>query len=77
VLHDFLPQVFHEPFFPKSLKTTLESFQIFLKICGDICKSRCTSGISNTNTDTSAKIATSINDTVSEFIDDVNNTTGK
>jgi hypothetical protein len=45
---------FHESSSPKLLKG---SFQIFLKILGDIPKSRCTSGIN----DTSGKFATGIN----------------
>jgi hypothetical protein len=37
----------------------LGPFQIFLKICGDIRKSRCTTGVN----DTGGKFATSVNDT--------------
>jgi|688.fasta_scaffold212976_1 hypothetical protein len=39
---------FHESSSPKPLITVLGSFQIFLKIFGDICKSMCTTAINNT-----------------------------
>jgi hypothetical protein len=48
VSQNFLLQVFHESSSPKPLKITLGSFQIFLKICGDIRKCRCTTGIKDT-----------------------------
>jgi hypothetical protein len=48
-----LPRFFASGFFresssPKPLKIALGSFQIFSKIRGDIHKSRCTTGITNT-----------------------------
>jgi hypothetical protein len=49
----------------KTLKITLGSFQIFLTIPGDICKSRYSTGINNT----SGKFATSVNDTGVNYID--------
>jgi hypothetical protein len=39
---------FHESSSPRPLKITLGSFRIFSKICGDIRKSRCTTGINDT-----------------------------
>jgi len=47
VSRDFLHQIFLSSS-PKPLKITLASFQIFSKFCGDIHKSRCTTGINNT-----------------------------
>jgi hypothetical protein len=47
---------FHESSSPKPLKITLGSFKFFLKIRGDILKSRCTTGIN----DTGGKFATGI-----------------
>ncbi len=44
----FCFRFFHESSSPNSLKITLGSFQIFSKICGDMRKSRCTTGINNT-----------------------------
>jgi hypothetical protein len=38
----------HESSSPKPLKITLGSFRFFSKILGDICKSRCTTGINDT-----------------------------
>jgi hypothetical protein len=51
---DSVTRCFASYFFPKSsslkyLKITLGLFQIFSKIHGDICKSRCTTGINNTS----------------------------
>ncbi len=58
VSRDFLLQIFsmnHLP--PKPLKITLVFVQIFSKIHGDICKSRCTTGINNPGVvDTSGKL---------------------
>jgi hypothetical protein len=60
VSRDFLLQVFfHESSSPKPLKITLVSFKIFSKNHGDICKSRCTTGVNYTG----GKFATGINDT--------------
>ncbi len=44
----FASGFFHGSPSPKTPKTTLESFQIFSKIRGDIRKSRCTTGINDT-----------------------------
>jgi hypothetical protein len=54
VSQDFCFRFFHELSSPKSLKITLGSFQMFLKIREDICKSRCNTCIN----DTSGKFAT-------------------
>jgi hypothetical protein len=60
VSRDFLPLVFfHESVSPQPQSIPLGLFQIFLKIRGDISKSRCTTGINETG----AKLATDINDT--------------
>ncbi len=48
VSRDFLLQVFHESPSPKPLKMTVGSFRTFLKILGDIRKSRCTTGTNDT-----------------------------
>jgi hypothetical protein len=62
---------FHELSSPKPLKITLGSFKFFLKIRGDILKSRCTTGMNDTGghfaagvTNTNEKFATGISDTV-------------
>ncbi len=44
----------------------------FLKIRGDICKSRCTTGVNNTG-----EIATGVNDTYGKFATGINETSGK
>jgi hypothetical protein len=75
VSRDFLLQVFsgffHEYSFSKPLKIRLGSFQIFPKILfGDICKSRYTTGINDTDVKfaagvksaAGAKFAASVND---------------
>ncbi len=41
----FASSFFHESSSPKPLKITLGSFKFFLKICGNILKTRCTTGI--------------------------------
>jgi hypothetical protein len=38
----FRPQIFHESVSPKPLTITFGPFQIFLKMLGNICSSRCT-----------------------------------
>jgi hypothetical protein len=48
---------------PSPLKITLGVFQIFSKICRDIHKSRCTTGIN----DTSGKFGTGINVPAANF----------
>ncbi len=62
--------------FPKPLIIAIGSFQIFSNIRGDICKSRCTTGIN----DTGGKFATntaSVVDTCCKFATGVNDTGGK
>jgi hypothetical protein len=54
--------------FPKPLKITLGSFQTLAKICGDIHKSRFTTGIN----DTYDKIAAGVVDTSRKFAVGVN-----
>jgi hypothetical protein len=54
----FASGVFRESSSPKPLIIALGSFRIFLKIRGDICKSRCTTGIN----DTYGKFATGVNE---------------
>jgi hypothetical protein len=44
----FASGFFHESPSPKPLIITLGSFRIFSKICGDIRKSRCTTGVNFT-----------------------------
>jgi hypothetical protein len=55
----FASDFFHESSSPKPLKITLRSFQYFSKIRGDICNSRCTTGIN----DTGGNSATGVNNT--------------
>jgi hypothetical protein len=69
----FASGFFHESSSNKPLKIALGSFQIFSKICGDIHKSRSTTGV----TDTSGKFATGVNDTGCKIATGVNNTGGK
>ncbi len=57
VSRDFFLQVYHESSSLKPLKITLGSFQICSKICGDIRKSRCTTGIN----DKGGKFSTGVN----------------
>jgi hypothetical protein len=45
----FASGFFHDSPSPKPLKITLGSFQIFLKIRGDIHKSRCTTDVNDTS----------------------------
>jgi hypothetical protein len=68
---------------PQAWKIKLGSFLIFSKICRDIRKSRCTTGINDTGgnfatsfagvVDTGGKFATSVNYTGSKFANGVNN----
>ncbi len=53
VPQDFRLQVFYESVSPKPLSVPLGPFRIFSKISGDICSSRCTTGINNTSVITS------------------------
>ncbi len=83
----FCFRFFQESSSLKPLKITLGSFRIFLKICGDIRKSRCTTGINYTGSkfatgttcvvDTSGRFASGVNDTRSKFVTGVNDTGGK
>jgi hypothetical protein len=63
VMRFFASGFFHESPSPKPLIITLGSFQIFLKIRGDIRKSRCTTGVN----DTDGKFAAGINNTSGKF----------
>jgi len=69
VLRFFASGFFHESVSPQPQRIPLGPFQSFPKICGDIRKSRCTTGIN----DTSGKIASGINDTGGKFAIGVNN----
>ncbi len=66
----FASGFFHESSSPKPLKLTKGPFS---KIYGDIHKSRCTTGISNSD----GKIATVVNNTSGKFAIVVNTTSGK
>ncbi len=57
-VRDFLLLVFWWISFPQPQSILLGPFQIFSKIRGDICKSRCTTNIN----DTGDKIATGVNE---------------
>ncbi len=59
--------------FPKVPEKKWGSFRIYLKICGDICMSLCSTGIN----DTSGKFATGVNDTSNELAAGVNYRGGK
>jgi hypothetical protein len=75
VSQDFFFLFFRESSFPKPLIIALGSSQIFSKIPGDICKSRCNTGINDTVgkfatasvVDTGDKLTTGVNDTGSKF----------
>jgi hypothetical protein len=78
--------LFHESPSPKPLKITLGSFRFFfLKIRGDIRKSRCTTGVNDTggkfatgvNDTAGGKISAGINDTGGNFATGINDTGGK
>jgi hypothetical protein len=73
----FLLVFFHESGFPQLQNIPLGPFRIFLKICGDIRKTRSTTGINDTGgkfapgvndtggvNDTSGKFSTGVNDTI-------------
>jgi hypothetical protein len=79
VSRDFALGFFHESPSPKPLKITLGSFRIFSKIHEDICKSRCTTGVTIATgvNDTGGKIYAGINDTGGEFATGINDTGGK
>ncbi len=63
VSQDFNFCFFHESVSPQPQSIPLGPFQIFSKMCEDVRKSRCTTGIN----DTGGKFATGINDTVGKF----------
>ncbi len=69
----FCFQFFHESVSPQPQSIPLGPVQIFLKICKDIPKSRCTPGLNNTG----GKIAEGINDTGGTFATGINDTGGK
>jgi hypothetical protein len=64
VSRDFLIQFFHESSSPNTMKIKFWSFHKFWKICGDIRKSMCTTGIN----DSGGKFAKGINDTGGKFV---------
>jgi hypothetical protein len=76
VSREFWLQFFHKSFSSKPLKISFGSFQFFLKILGDICKSRRTTGISNTGGNFATSTA-GVVDTGGKFASIVNNTGGK
>jgi hypothetical protein len=59
VSRDFLIQFFHKSSSPNTMKIKFWSFHKFWKICGDIRKSMCTTGIN----DSGGKFSKGINDT--------------
>jgi hypothetical protein len=64
---------FYESVSPQPQSIPLGPFRIFSKIRGDICKSRCTTGVN----DTGGKFAAGVVDTVSKFAAGVNDAGGK
>jgi hypothetical protein len=62
VMRFFASGFFDESVSPQPQSIPLEPFRIYSKIRGDICKSRCTTGI---------------NDTVGNFASGINDTSGK
>jgi hypothetical protein len=64
---------FRESSSPKPVVKAFGSFQIFSKVHGDICKSRCTTGIN----DTSSKFAAGVNYNAGKFVTGINDTGGK
>jgi hypothetical protein len=60
---EFLPQVFSNIIFPRSLIILLSPFRILLKICKDICRSWSTNGINNTG----SNLTTGVIDGCSKF----------
>ncbi len=69
----FASGFFDESVSPQPQSIALGPFQIFSKICGDIRKSRCTTGIN----DTGGKFATGVNDTGGKIAAGINDTGGK
>jgi hypothetical protein len=69
----FASVFFHESVSPQPQSIPLTPFQILLKIRGDICKSRCTTGIN----DTGGKFATGVNDAGNKLTAGINDTGGK
>ncbi len=73
---DFLLQVFSCIIFTQAPENNIRVILNFFENCGDIRKSRCTTGIN----DTSGKFATGINDTGGKFVTGgkfANETSGK
>jgi hypothetical protein len=70
---NFFFWLFHESDSPQPQSIPLGPFQIFLKIRGDIRKSRCTTGIN----DTGSKISAGINNTSGKFASGINDNGGK
>jgi hypothetical protein len=60
VSQDFLLHDFSLITFPQAPENNIWVITNFLKICGDIRKSRCTTGVNNTG----GKFVTGVNDTV-------------
>jgi hypothetical protein len=54
---------------PRPQSVPLGLFRIFSQVCGDIRKSRCTTGIYAIVVDTSGKFATGVNDTGGKYWD--------
>jgi hypothetical protein len=68
----FASGFFHESVSPQPQSIPLGPLQIFSKNCGDIRKSRCTTGIN-----TGGKFATGVNDTSGKVAAGINDTRGK
>jgi hypothetical protein len=68
----FASDFFHVSVSPQPQSIPLGPFQIFLKIRGDICLSRCTTGINNTG----GKFANGVNDTGGIIAAGINDTGG-
>jgi hypothetical protein len=86
----FASRFFHESVSPQSQSIPLKPFQIFSKIRGDICNSRCSTSINESMTpaasfstsfasivNTSGKFVTGVNDTDGKFATGVNDAGGK
>jgi hypothetical protein len=69
----FASGFFHESVSPPPQSIPFRLFRIFSKIRGDICESRCTTGINNTG----GKFATGVNDTGGTIAAGINDTGGK
>jgi hypothetical protein len=80
----FASGFFHECVSPQPQSIPLALFRMFSKICGDIRKSRYTTGINDTGgkfatgvNDSGGKIAAGINETGGKFASGINDTGGK